>query len=572
MANRFPLVINNSSTLVGELIEGDSINLQLSGIFDGSTTGSLGQVLTSTGVAGVQWARAADVFVDDTQTLVNKSFGSSTFDGSTNTFQNIPNNALVNQSITVNGNSVSLGGTVVTPNDNDNTTYGISMQDGSSAEQFALRLTAGGTGTGFQDNFIQYDTDPDNHLIISRIGTDTLQFSVILEELTLDTHLSFSPNVAPFSYNGINARQIVTDATSLNTGGTIVSRDAFGNFSANLITANLTGNVTGNVTGSAGFVEQSLTLGTFLNFDSGTTYNGAFAREIQIDATSANNTNTVVSRDSSGNFSANQITSDLVGDVTGNSDTASQVNVNEANGVITATEIVLSSTADGNQDVYHTGDLTFDNTSGNKTLNVNGTVVADEFLFSSGGPVVPTGVIQMWGGGVGSIPTGYQVCNGSPAATTALQAIVGSNVPDLRNRFIVGAGATYNPDDTGGSADSVVVSHSHNVVDASHNHGISDPAHNHGITDPGHKHVYEDFFGANGPNRFGDESTAVFQINTSANRDTNTDGTGISINNATTGISVGNSNTGINTTNSEGETANNKNLPPYYALIYIIKT
>ena len=572
MANRFPLVINNNSTLVGELLQGDAINLSLSGIFDGIGTGSLSQVLTSTGSVGVQWSRAADVFVDDSQTLLNKSFSSSTFDGSTNTFLNIPNSALVNQSITVNGTSVSLGGTVVTPNDNDNTTYGISMQDGSSTEQFALRLTAGGTGTGFQDNFIQYDTDPDNHLIISRIGTDTLQFSVILEELTLDTHLSFSPNVAPFSYNGINARQIVTDATSLNTGGTIVSRDSFGNFNANLITSNLTGNVTGNVTGSAGSVEQSLTLGTFLNFDNGTTYNGGFAREIQIDATSANNTNTVVSRDNSGNFSANQITSDLVGNVTGNSDTASQVNVNEANGVITATEVVLSSTADGNQDVYHTGDLTFDNTPGNKILNVNGTVVADEFLFSSGGPVVPTGVIQMWGGGAGTLPTGYQVCNGSPAATTALQSIVGPNVPDLRNRFVVGAGATYNPNDTGGSNDSVVVAHSHNINQTAHSHGISDPSHSHAITDPGHTHGYRDEYGQDGDNRFGDEATAVFQENTSNAKTTDPSGSLININNANTGISVDDADAGINSTTSEGVSGNNRNLPPYYALIYIIKT
>ena len=80
MANRFPLVINNNSTLVGELIQGDAINLSLSGIFDGIGTGSSSQVLTSTGTVGVQWARAADVFVDDSQTLLNKSFNSSTFD------------------------------------------------------------------------------------------------------------------------------------------------------------------------------------------------------------------------------------------------------------------------------------------------------------------------------------------------------------------------------------------------------------------------------------------------------------------------------------------------------------
>ena len=324
MANRFPLVINNSSTLVGELIEGDSINLQLSGIYDGATTGSLGQVLTSTGVAGVQWSRAADVFVDDSQTLLNKSFGSSTFDGATNTFLNIPNSGLVNSSITINGNLIGLGGSVTTPNDNDNTTYGISIQDGSTTEQKALRLTAGGTGTGFQDNFIQYDTDPNNILTISRIGTDTLEFSALVQDLTLGTHLSYDADTV---YNGSTAREIQTDATSSNDPATIVARDANGNFSAGQITADLTGTVTGNVTGSAGSVEQSLTLGTFLSFNTGTSYDGSIAREIQVNASALNSTSNLVSRNSSGNFSGNTINAntfngDLTGDVTGNADTA----------------------------------------------------------------------------------------------------------------------------------------------------------------------------------------------------------------------------------------------------------
>jgi len=45
-----------------------------------------------------------------------------------------------------------------------------------------------------------------------------------------------------------------SSATPNATTSTIVSRNAIGNFSANVITANLTGNVTGNVSGSAGSV------------------------------------------------------------------------------------------------------------------------------------------------------------------------------------------------------------------------------------------------------------------------------------------------------------------------------
>ena len=45
--------------------------------------------------------------IDGTQTLTNK-----TISGASNTLTNIPNNALTNSSITVNGSAVSLGGSV----------------------------------------------------------------------------------------------------------------------------------------------------------------------------------------------------------------------------------------------------------------------------------------------------------------------------------------------------------------------------------------------------------------------------------------------------------------------------
>ena len=564
MANRFPLVINNSSTLVGELRQGDAIDLSLSGIFDGLGTGGVGNVLASTGTVGVEWVRAGDVFLDDSQILLNKEVSSSTFDGSSNTFLNIPNSGLSNPSILINGNSVSLGGSVNTPNDNDNTTYALSIQDGVTPEQKAIRLSAGGTGTGFQDNFIQYDTDPNNILSISRIGTDTLEFTAIVENLTLSTHLSFDSGT---SYNGSITRQIQTDATPVSSANTIVSRDAAGNFGAVLITADLTGNVTGNVTGSAGSVEQPLTVGTFLSFASGTSYNGSLAREIQTNGTSSSIVNTLVARDGSGDFSANQITADL----TGNADSASQVDVNEANGVITATEVVLSSTSNGIQDIYHSSDLTFDNS--NKRLITNGTVIADEFLFSTGGTLVPTGVIQMWGGGSGTIPAGYQICNGSAAATTELQAIVGANVPDLRDRFIIGSGSTYNPGDTGGSNSvnlsiNQMPSHSHSgsftaSFQNSHNHTV-----NFNTGGGGHEHT---FYGRGGGSsgtvpalRFDGGGPVFFPT-----------GGGGGHNHAISGNTSFNGGHNHNITGNTSAQGGNTAVtitPPYYALIYIIKT
>jgi hypothetical protein len=64
-------------------------------VWDGTAWQSVGAALPNT------------LSVDGTQTLTNK-----TISGASNTLTNIPNNALTNSSITVNGSAVSLGGSV----------------------------------------------------------------------------------------------------------------------------------------------------------------------------------------------------------------------------------------------------------------------------------------------------------------------------------------------------------------------------------------------------------------------------------------------------------------------------
>jgi len=139
---------------------------------------------------------------------------------------------------------------------------------------------------------------------------------------------------------------------------------------------------------------------------------------------------------------------------------------------------------------------------------------------------IPTGCILIWSGSIGSIPAGWVLCNGS------------NGTPDLRDRFVVGAGSTYAVDATGGSADAIVVSHTHTTT----------------VTDPGHTHstgVTASGFYSPGP------SAASIGTNGCVSY------TGTSGSN-TTGISVSNSTAGTSGTNA--------NLPPYYALCYIMKT
>lgn len=66
---------------------------------------------------------------------------------------------------------------------------------------------------------------------------------------------------------------------------------------------------------------------------------------------------------------------------------------------------------------------------------------------------LPIGTIVLWSGAIVDIPTGFHLCDGN------------NGTPDLRDRFIAGAGLALNPGDTGGS-----VNHNHTFTGDGHNH------------------------------------------------------------------------------------------------------
>lgn len=222
MANRYPLVINNSTSLIGELPVGDSLNLTASGIFDGISTGSNTQVLTSTGTQ-VRWTRAADVFLTDTQTLTNKTLSSCTFNASSNTLTNISNASLLNSSISINGTSVPLGGSITIPDNNDNTIYSISVADGTSIPQKRIRLTAGGSGSGFQDIFLVAGAN----ITISRTLNDTLTFNIDRTKLRAPASSPYIQGDITFEGTGgirvsQNLQTITIDTDAFPIGGIIL--------------------------------------------------------------------------------------------------------------------------------------------------------------------------------------------------------------------------------------------------------------------------------------------------------------------------------------------------------------
>jgi hypothetical protein len=75
----------------------------------------------------------------------------------------------------------------------------------------------------------------------------------------------------------------------------------------------------------------------------------------------------------------------------------------------------------------------------------NVTVAGDLTLtgtFTAGG-VIPIGGIILWSGTIAAIPSGWALCNG--------QTVNGRTTPDLRDRFVIGAGNFYAVGNTGGA-------------------------------------------------------------------------------------------------------------------------
>jgi hypothetical protein len=149
MADRFPLIVNAISKKIEEIASGDRIDFSGNGIVI-SGDGGNGKYLTSNG-STVFWDIPGDVYLTQTQTITNKTFETCTISGTNNTLTNIPNTALVNSGITVNGVTIALGGTVTTPD--NNTIYSISVVDGLAATEKIIRLTSGGNfGAGVTDD------------------------------------------------------------------------------------------------------------------------------------------------------------------------------------------------------------------------------------------------------------------------------------------------------------------------------------------------------------------------------------------------------------------------------------
>jgi hypothetical protein len=154
-------------------------------------------------------------------------------------------------------------------------------------------------------------------------------------------------------------------------------------------------------------------------------------------------------------------------------------------------------------------------------------LLGDTFGSSASG-TVPVGGIIMWSGSVASIPTGWSLCNGA------------NGTPNLQDKFIVGAGSGYAVAATGGSANAVVVEHEHFVASSTGYEGNGD--------DPKVQLTSNKWVSTLGLGGTGDvQEKRDYVLERSGDE------------------------ADVGRTSSTGESGTGKNLPPYYALAFIMR-
>jgi hypothetical protein len=178
---------------------------------------------------------------------------------------------------------------------------------------------------------------------------------------------------------------------------------------------------------------------------------------------------------------------------------------------------------------------------------------------STGWGGTPVGTIAMWAGTLTNIPQGWMPCDG----------VAGR--PDLRNRFVIGAGDLYAAGTTGGFLDATLPTHQHTLVGG--------PVTGSGSTDSVGDHSHNVLNG----DQVGEASCApgtVLGKRVSPGGDFASDmgGSQTPADRGTSSTAGAHSHTvtvtvegGVTGMESSGEDPTGKNLPPYYALMYIIK-
>jgi hypothetical protein len=347
-----------------------------------------------------------------------------------------------------------------------------------------------------------------------------------------------------------------TNSTILDIGTTTKS---IRNIYATTVTANLVGNVAGDLTGN--------TNGVNARVDYVKTRDG-LTTVINTTTTTPTLTGNLV-----GNVTGNTAgihTGNVTGNVTSTGVSAFS-NISVTGGTITNTTLDTVNIVDSTLDTPSIADATLTGSSiytGTLTFQTNNNTIATTAFVHN---ILPQGAIIMWSGPLGTIPTGWALCDGQNAG--------GVTTPDLRNKFILPAGDRISdklPGTTGGAT-------TFNGMTSSageHTHTATGGATT--LTSaqiPSHGHLFDDirWSEVSGTSTYNDPQLGTISVGPGAGSNRGTD-----YDNGAHFIQHGTYNTGGGQSHNHSvtvDTASDHNhlvtvsnvIPPYYALCYIIK-
>jgi hypothetical protein len=336
-----------SSNVIGKLVARNSEGGFSAGTITATFVGDLtGNVTALTGISTFNTVQATQFIgatlsgnaATATRLATARTINGVAFDGGSNV--TVPSSAETLTGSSINGtvtlSSLTQVGTLSSLNVNDT---GIFVGSGNQLRMFVDSSTPTIRSATGRLNFDMGISGPDVNFVDSAtslslggpnspaiIGDNTTNLGI--------TGYKFAGVYADNFFGNATTATLATTATNLSGGGV----GAIPYQSAAGTTAMLGLGSAGTVlTAQAGgllwqtIAQESLTKGSYLNLINTATsgslsvFNGNLPATISVDATSTNTASKVVARDASGNFAAGTITANLVGAVTGNAATATQL-------------------------------------------------------------------------------------------------------------------------------------------------------------------------------------------------------------------------------------------------------
>ena len=336
-----------SSNVIGKIVARNSEGGFSAGTITATFVGDLtGNVTASTGISTFNTVQATQFIgatlsgnaASATRLATAQTINGVNFDGSNSI--TVPASADTLTGTTINGtvtlSSLTQVGTLSSLNVNDS---GIFVGSGNQLRMFVDSSTPTIRSATGRLNFDMGASGPDVNFVDSAtsLSLGGPNAPAITGDNTTNlgiTGYKFAGVYADNFFGNATTATLATTATNLPGGGL----GAIPYQTAANTTAMLGLGTAGTVlTAQAGglawqtIAQESLTKGSYLNMINTTTsgslsvFNGNIPATISVDATSANTASKVVARDASGNFAAGTVTANLVGAVTGNAATATQL-------------------------------------------------------------------------------------------------------------------------------------------------------------------------------------------------------------------------------------------------------